>query len=172
MSEVVVSPPRLRLCLALLGGLAFVALGFMMLQWTSVIANIVGILSILFFGYCFIIGIRSFFDHRLDLIIDESGIRHRHQGYGLIVWDDIEGFDLQNNLLLIKVRNIDKYISRLSGLGKLTSKIDGDLERGLLSIGLANLGLSADDMLRILRANAPTQAMKVIDSSTLGPKVK
>jgi hypothetical protein len=170
MQELVFSPPKTRIFLLLLGALAFIALGtYFVLILRTLLTIIIGIVAILFFGACFLFGLRSLFAHGLDLIISDFGITDYQNGFGQIEWDDIEGFNFRENQIFIKVNNIRKYTSRLTGVRKWLNKINGDLDLGLIEINLIRLGIRSIQIQHVLETSGNKDRMKQIDTLALEP---
>lgn len=82
---------------------------------------ILGIIGILFFGYCFFGILKAATNKGPGLILDKRGITDRSNGVGLglIEWGDITGVEpmliMSNRFLLVHLADPQKYINRASG---------------------------------------------------------
>jgi hypothetical protein len=77
-----------------------------------------GLVSIVFFGACGVLGIRKLLDKRPGLVFNSAGVVDNSSGVsaGLIPWSEIVGAEVfeihKQKMLIIKVRNPQKYIER------------------------------------------------------------
>ena len=82
------------------------------------VAKVVGVLGILFFGMTCVFGIKKLFDKKVGLIIDSSGITDNSNAssVGLIEWNDITDIKtkqvMSTKFLMINVSNPEKYIEK------------------------------------------------------------
>jgi hypothetical protein len=170
MQEVIFSPPKTRILLLLLGALVFVAFGiYFVLILRTPLTIIIGVIAILFFGACFLFGLRGLFAHGLDLVISDFGITDYQNGFGQIEWDDIEGFSFSENQIFIKVKNIRKYTSRPAGIRKWLNKINGNLDLGLIEINLVRLGIRSIQVQHVLETSGNKDRIRHIDVLALEP---
>jgi hypothetical protein len=173
VDEITISQSALKLSLALLGTLVFVCVGVILVTVDRTPKSfIVGLISIPFFGYLFVIGVRRVFDHGLDLIINDVGIGYRNWEYGQIAWGDIESIGFQKTRMFVKVKNISKYIERVSGVKKVLLGFDPCLRLSLIKINVANVALTPEKMIAILRGNNYLNGIKLIDRISLGTPAK
>jgi hypothetical protein len=173
MSEVIITPKKTRLIWVALGCLLFVVAGYFMIvgpegRYPKYLAVPVGTVAIAFFGGGFLILTLTFFYHNLNLVINDFGITDRTNGFGQISWSDIEGFKFREKQIFLKVKNIEKYVSRLSGLRKWLNKFNGDLlEFGLIEINVVRFGVKGQDILRMLDATEYKSRIKVMNNETM-----
>jgi len=130
--EIPLSKNKLYLMLA--GSLLFVGIGIWMVlfryQYTnSVFANpvvtmIVGIVSILFFGYIAFFLIKKIPDNTPGLIINGEGIIDNSSSVaaGLVLWSDVQEIKtttvMNQQFIMIIVKNPKEYIDRQEGAVK------------------------------------------------------
>ncbi len=118
-------------------GLIFVVAGILFLQpWMDRPGHeIIGWISIAFFGPCSVLWFVAIVDSRPILVIDEHGLQDRH--FGLIPWDEIIQLRLIGEFLSLQVKDEQKYISRLSPLIKLCTNFNQMLGFHKVVINLA-----------------------------------
>lgn len=90
MDALVVRPARGRLVLLALGGLAFVAVGLLMIRDGGFGAAL-GAVSVLFFGFCLVAIVVRLFRTRPALVIDCDGIEENSSAVsvGRIPWSEV-----------------------------------------------------------------------------------
>jgi hypothetical protein len=128
-NERVVPLSKVKVLLLIFGSIVFVALGFWMFQLDSAwiesqrrfnsptLVHGVGIIAVVFFGFCGAAGIRKLFDRRPGLVLNAAGIMDNSSGAsaGLIPWADIERFETsviqKQRLLVVKLVAPEKYVS-------------------------------------------------------------
>jgi hypothetical protein len=137
-------------------------------RYPKYLAVPVGIVAIAFFGGGFLLILRSFFAHRLDLVINDFGLIDPSSGFGLISWSDINGFQFRERQIFIKVKNVEKYVSRLSGLRKWLNKFNGDLlDFGIIEINLVRLSINGQEVRQMLDATEYKNQIKIMNSETM-----
>lgn len=131
--KIIIPLSKAKTFLSLLGALLFVVLGFFFMiapetfattaRPSTLLIQIIGFASILFFGLCLVFIAKSLFDTKPGLILDEYGITDNSSAssIGLIEWKDIEGIETiqiaSTKLLIIYTNQPEKYIQRAkSGL--------------------------------------------------------
>lgn len=123
-----------KLYVMLVGSLLFVALGIWMIisrhQYDNaafpnpVIILIVGIVSILFFGYIAFFLIKKLPNTTPGLIINSDGIVDNSSSVaaGLVLWSDIQEIKttavMSQQFLMIIVKNPEEYVNRQEGVVK------------------------------------------------------
>lgn len=146
MNQVVIKTSVWKTILTLLVSLLFVTGGvFLIFAGKTQSAKVVGIISIVFFGFGFFVLLRQGLDRRPRIVIDEEGVTDRTLGVGRINWEDIASVQLSsvytNKFIVLQLVNTEKYLENLSNASKKMSKINRDLGFGAL-----NLNLSLIDM--------------------------
>lgn len=117
-----------KILLLVIGAAVFVALGMWMYlldpPWIEsqhrfndpLLTHGIGIVSVVCFGLCGIVGIKKLFERRPGLILSAAGLSDNSSGVsaGLIPWDEIEGFGVfeiqRQKLLVIRLADPKKYI--------------------------------------------------------------
>ena len=138
--EKVIELSKNKILLLILGSCAFVALGAWLLSLDEatiqsqrrfsnpIVVHGIGLLSVIFFGACGAFGIRKLFDRKPGLVFNSSGIIDHSSGVsaGLIPWSEILGAEIyeihKQKMLIIKVRNPQKYIERGGRLKQALNK--------------------------------------------------
>lgn len=126
--KIVIPLSKAKTFLSLLGALLFVVAGvfFMLTPATfattarpsTLLIQIIGLASVLFFGLCLVFIVKSLFDTKPGLILDEYGITDNSSAssIGLIEWKDIAGIETiqiaSTKLLMIYTHQPEKYIQR------------------------------------------------------------
>jgi hypothetical protein len=143
---------KVKMGLMLLGVLAFVvaagwilfSLGLTVVRtdagWAvidfDVAYLVVGVIGILFFGFCGVYITKSLFDTQPGLVVDSAGIVDNASGIaaGRIAWEDIVAVKsmqiVNQKMLMIEVVNPDEYINRQTNplsrqLAEANSKLYG-----------------------------------------------
>ena len=126
MDKIEIPLSKTKNILMLLGCILFVVLGiFFILKpeifispfvRTPLFIQIIGIVTVLFFGIAGVYGCRKLFDRRMGLVIDLDGIydNSNASSIGLIKWDDIINIKTEQisstKFLLIYIKNPEAYI--------------------------------------------------------------
>lgn len=144
--------------LSLLGAVAFVVLGvFFMISpavflttthRSTLFIQLIGLASVLFFGLCLVYIVKSLFDTKPGLIIDQYGITDNSNAssVGLIEWADIEGIETirvaSTRFLILYTGQPDKYIQRAkNGLIKTALQANYKQYGSPISITANTLGI-------------------------------
>ena len=136
-----------KLLLLVIGAMVFVTLGIWLYQldpaWIEaqrrfnnpLLVHGVGIVSVVFFGFCGAVGIRKLFDSKPGLVLGATGIVDNSSGVsaGLIPWSDIQGFGIheiqKQKMLIIKLADPQKYVqvggSMKQALNRMNLKMCG-----------------------------------------------
>lgn len=112
----------------LFGALLFVVLGLAFIiapqkffdfsLIVRIFAFIVGLISIIFFGFILIVGLQNLFENKSGLTINEDGVIDDFSGYsiGLISWNDILEIKTikvsSQKFLILIVKNPQDYINK------------------------------------------------------------
>jgi hypothetical protein len=127
-----------KVLLLILGSCAFVALGGWLLSLDEAIIQSqhrspmlihgIGFVAVAFFGLIGVFGIKKLFDKKPGLTFNSSGIIDNSSGVsaGLIPWSEVVGAEIfemhKQKMLIIKVRNPQKYIERGGRLKQMLNK--------------------------------------------------
>lgn len=129
-----------NLGLLTLSGLGFVALGFWMIYDSSIpwFGKIVGLLSILFFGFCTLILFSMLMTRRPGIRIDEKGIFDNSSGssYGFIPWEEISTIETERNALIVSLKDRKQTLSHMKGIRKWLASVNLLLNGSYSIIGL------------------------------------
>lgn len=124
MEKLEIYSSKKKSLLLLIGSLLFVILGFeLFINSTDYIGRrfpnplftkVIGILSIIFFGFGFYISVRQLIKNKLFLIIDKNGINVNPKKTDILNWNNIKGFSEikihSQKLVLIEVDNPHYWI--------------------------------------------------------------
>lgn len=120
------------------------------------LVQLLGILSIVFFGTAGVYTLRKMGDKRAGLIIDDDGIYDNTNAasIGLIKWDDIIKMETEKihstKLLFIYVKNPDEYINRAKGVRKKLMQANKNMYGTPLSITSTNLKCNMETLQQLL----------------------
>lgn len=155
MSRLVVYASKVKMILISFGGLAFVGLGLFLLflEESDWIFKTIGIISILFFGWCTLFAIKQIFSKQPALIIDENGITDYSSAIkaGLVEWKDIEDVQFTEYMgqLFLSIYTYDKdlIINRSHGMQKMLYQANTKLIDSQVNIVYKNLKCPVDDLI-------------------------
>lgn len=165
MNKIEIPLDKTKIIFLAVGSLAFVILGFLCVQVVSeksvflppIIAKIIGILAIVFFGYTGFISLKMLQNKKPGLVIDDSGILINSSAIeiGKVSWEDVTGFRTQqimsSKFILIDVKNPDEYISKLNKHSKMLKK-SMELYGTPLSISANTLKISFNELKNTLES--------------------
>jgi hypothetical protein len=157
-----------KLTLMFLGSLVFVVIGCWFIIRPPAIENVflgdpviirlVGILSVLFFGFCAFTLVKKLPDKRPGLIIDNQGITDNSSGVsvGLILWEDVLEIKMttvhKSRFIMIIVRNPEEYVNRQTHLLKRKAMALNHRSYGSpISISANGLNTNFDELYGIIR---------------------
>ena len=165
--EVVIPLSKIKIILLIVGSAVFVAGGVWLLgldpeqiqssrrMSNPQIAYGVGYVCIAFFGICGIYGITKMFDFKPGLIINSKGITDNSSAVaaGLIRWSDITGFSefqvKSTKMLIIHVREPEKYVNRGSAIKRALNKANMKLVGSPISISANSLRIKYPELLEL-----------------------
>src|SRR5262249_16643552 len=105
--------------------------------------------TIIFFGACALVFIWQLIDTRPRLVIDDKGVYFRPLKMGVLPWTDIEDAYVnsinQQLFICLQLRDTEKYLSKLSPLGRSLCSVNVAL--GFTPISLTLTGLDVDPYL-------------------------
>lgn len=159
---------KYKISLLLIGAMIFVIIGllFIIIPETFISSiirkaetiQIVGIVTIVFFGLCLVYVIRKLFDNKTGFSIDENGIidNSNATSVGLIEWDDITGIETlriaSTKILLLRTDKPEKYIDKAKdGISKRAMKANNKLYGSPLSIISNSLKIKFDDLEQLIK---------------------
>ncbi|RKD94571.1 STM3941 family protein [Marinifilum flexuosum] len=156
-----------KLLFLLLGSAVFVALGILFVLNPASIQSdlfgnlefirIVGVVSLVFFGLCFVYIATKLFDSKVGLRIYENGIidNSNATSVGLIDWEDITDIKTiqiaSNKILLVETSKPEKYIERAkNGLISRAMKANYKMYGTPILITSNSLKIKYDDLEKLL----------------------
>ena len=162
--ETIIGLSKTKIVLLLLGASAFVAAGIWMFSLDD--ASIqsrrrfndpmyvrgLGLVSIVFFGACGLFALKKLFDKKPGLVFNSSGIvdNASSASAGFIPWSEVMGaeiFEIQKQkLLIIKVRDPQKYIARGSSLKQTLNKANYKMVGSPISIASNTLEIKFSEL--------------------------
>lgn len=158
-----------KILYVLLMACAFVALGAWLFSLDAatirslnrfnnpVIVHGAGLISIVFFGLCGIYALKMVFDKKPGLVLNNSGIIDNASSLsaGLIPWSDVVGseiFEVQKQkMLIVKVRNPQKYINRGNWLRKTMTKSTYKMCGSPISISSNTLNITFPELILLFK---------------------
>lgn len=165
--EKIIELSKTKLRMLVLGSVIFVAMGLWMVQPDS--AQIagrhhynspflmygIGVIVILFFGFCGVVGIRKLFDKKPGLILNAAGIHDNSSGIaaGFVPWSEITGFsifEMQNQkTLVINVIEPQRYIMAGGAFKRMLNKMNYKMCGSPVVISANSLKVGFDELLKI-----------------------
>lgn len=143
--------------------LIFVAIGTLFLSLSinekvgeTIWLMIIGILTVVFFGFCFIYYLNVLIKRQPAVIISEEGIVDRSSfiGAGLVRWHEIEAIDFVSfsGQIYLGISTFDRelIIKQMTGIKKLLNQINKGLLETQVNIPVKNLACSLDEMVEVI----------------------
>lgn len=168
MKEIKIPISNKKVIFLILGALAFVLIGIWFVinpeslsstrYRNPYIIQVVGIVSIAFFGLCFIFGLSKLFSKKFKgVIINEKGIDDNSSGIsvGLVEWNDIIEFGVveieKAKSLMIITKNPEKYINKATNkTSKTFMEWNWKSFGSPLAISVASLKIKFEEFEKIL----------------------
>lgn len=158
MNEFIIYPKRGRMIILAFFALLFVLVGAVFIvvyfgeegipHWLPA----VGLISVLFFGFCLVYYLKEIIIHKPVLIISKLGITDRssYLAAGLVKWEDIRDIDFVEFggqvFLGIYTYNPDLIINRSNGLQRMLNQVNKRLLNSHVNIPVKNLNCSMDEL--------------------------
>lgn len=167
IDEKVIELSKNKIILLILGSCVFVALGAWLLsldettiqaqrQFSNpLLVHGIGLVSIVFFGACGAFGIKKLLDKKPGLVFNNSGVIDNSSGVsaGLIPWSEITGAEIyeihKQKMLIIKVRNPQKYIERGGTLKQTLNKANHKMCGSPIAITSNALKINFSELLEL-----------------------
>ncbi|MFU2163320.1 STM3941 family protein [Streptococcus pluranimalium] len=146
IEPIVIPSKKLGNMIYALGALMFVIFGLLFLFSSDLFAILIGLLSIAFFGWVFIILIKRIFTSYSLLIVDEQGITDHSSALalGFVPWKDIENVQLRHMLnqtfISVSVKDQEAYLAKMSVLQRNATKANLKMGYPLINITLNTTG--------------------------------
>lgn len=165
--DIVIPLSKQKLLFLMLGAAVFVILGVLFIiypaRFTNVIfsnttfINIIGLVSIIFFGLCLFAFLSKVRETSPGLIISKDGILDNSSAIsvGKIYWTDIEDIDelkiAREKLIRIKLKNPQDYIDRQSSsIAKRMMTMNNKMYDSPIHISANALKISFDELFLLL----------------------
>ena len=146
IEPIVIPSKKLGNMVYALGALMFVIFGLLFLFSSNFFAILIGLFSIIFFGWGFIILFKRIFTSHSLLIIDEQGMTDNSSALalGFIPWEDIENVQLRHMLnqtfISVSVKDQEAYLAKMSTLQRNATKANLKMDYPLINITLNTTG--------------------------------
>jgi hypothetical protein len=167
IDEKIIELSKKKVLLLIIGACAFVALGAWLLLLdeatiqslrrfnSPVFVHGVGLVSVVFFGLCGVLGIKKLVDKKPGLVFNSSGIVDNSSGVsaGLIPWTEIMGAEIfeiyKQKVLVIKVKNPQNYVERGNWLKQALNKLNCKMCGSPIAITSNALKISFSELLSV-----------------------
>jgi hypothetical protein len=165
--ERIVPVSRRKVLMLVIGAVGFVALGFWMFQLDSawiesqrrfnnpLLIHAFGVVAMVFFGACGLVGIRRLFDSKPGLVLSSSGILIAASAASaeLIPWSDITRFDTyvihRQKMLVVKLAAPEKYMSAGGSLRQALQRANMQLVGSPFAISSGTLKIKFDELVTL-----------------------
>lgn len=168
MNDLVVKSSRKKMAVATIGSMGFVLVGIVILRIASTNGEaLIGILTALVFGTFALIGLFVLLRNPPRLILSDTGLIIRGNGIGKIAWTDISSVEVKSAdrhpKIVLSISPKKKYLKRRARSRNPLLELDGDLERGYVTIELETLDIEKEVLADALKK----RAIGIIESSEL-----
>lgn len=157
---------KTKLLLLIAGACAFVAIGLWMLQMDSaeiesqrrfnnpLLVHGIGVVSIAFFGFCGVFGVKKLFDKKPGLVLSAAGILDNcGVSARLIPWSEIVGFDIfkvqKQKMLIVKVTNPEKYVEVGNSMKRTLNRVNFNMCGSPIVITASSLKIGFNELLDV-----------------------
>jgi hypothetical protein len=159
MDDFVALPSRSRIALLTLGAVAFVAAGLWMggvfgppppsRRYSPELVFLIGWVSVVFFGFCGVMGLRRLFDGREQLRIGSAGIRVAQWSDQTIPWSEILDVTTwsyrRRKAIVLHLRDKTRFPGR--GMAAMLASLNRNLTGGDITISLAGTNRGVEEAL-------------------------
>jgi hypothetical protein len=163
---VVIYPSRGKLLLLALGSAAFVVLGFFMWSTGQTKNQVGGVLSIVFFGACFLFGAARLIWRRPSLIISPNGIFEGSSALGgyLLRWDEIHSVYISTmrvnvfssqRFLSVRLNNTEEFLARQSSAKARLMRMNMGLVGAPINISSSTLPMTLEEIINVIQQKSP-----------------
>jgi hypothetical protein len=124
---------KTKIVILMLGAWVFVALGIWMLTWNKPTDQLIGGLSVAFFGLCGLFGMWKLLDKKPGLILNSAVLVDNTSAVaaGMVPWSDISSLSLfemkQQKMLMISVKDPQRYIERGNAMVRAAKRANHSL---------------------------------------------
>lgn len=165
--EKVIELSKTKILLLITVACAFVVGGLWMLQLdpaeiesqrrfnSPLLVHGIGVVSIAFFGFCGLFGVKKFFDKKPGLILSAAGIFDNSSGVSarFIPWSEIVGFDIfevqKQKTLIVKITNPERYIEVGGAMKRALNRMNFKLCGSPIAITSNSLKIGFDELLDV-----------------------
>jgi len=165
--EKIIELSKTKLRMLVIGSVIFVAMGLWMVQFDSVqiaarhrynspvLMYGIGVIVILFFGFCGVVGIRKLLDKKPGLILNSAGIHDNSSGVaaGFVPWSEITGFSIfemqKQKILVIKLLEPERYIMTGGAFKRILNRMNYKMCGSPVAISANSLKVGFDELLKI-----------------------
>ena len=146
IEPIVIPSKKLGNMVYALGALMFVIFGLLFLFSSDFFAILIGLFSIVFFGWGFIILFKRLFTSHSLLIVDDQGMTDNSSALalGFVPWEDIENVQLRHMLnqtfISVSVKDQEAYLAKMSTLQRNATKANLKMGYPLINITLNTTG--------------------------------
>ncbi|WP_345841374.1 STM3941 family protein [Shewanella algae] len=165
LDEKVIELSKVKIMLIILGAIVFVLLGLWFLSMDAqaiesqkrfnnpVLIYGIGIVSVVFFGLCGLVGIKKLFDSSPGLVISSKGILDNSSGMsaGVIPWKDVAGVGeyqvKKQRFISILLKDPEKYANNGNALRIMANRANIKMCGTPVSISANSLKISYEDLL-------------------------
>lgn len=146
IEPIVIPSKKLGNMVYALGALMCVIFGLLFLFSSDFFAILIGLFSIVFFGWGFIILFKRIFTSHSLLIVDEQGMTDHSSALalGFVPWEDIENVQLRHMLnqtfISVSVKDQEAYLAKMSTLQRNATKANLKMGYPLINITLNTTG--------------------------------
>ena len=171
LEQRIVELSRTKIMLLIVGALGFVAAGLWLFLLDDafiqsmggpfrnpVLVHRAGLVAMVFFGVCALVGIRKMFDSKPGLVFSKEGLLDHASGVsaGLVPWNEIVGVDVlkvqRTRFLVVKVVNPRKYVERGGKLKRLIHQANLNQFGSPIQISATTLKINFDELVKLFNA--------------------
>lgn len=166
MKSIVIKLNKKKIILVLVGAVAFVLVGLILLisrdiqeSYNPILVKLLAVVDIVFFGACMVYAFLKLFDNNVALLIDERGVTDNSSAVaaGLIEWKNILSISVTEvtgqKFLTIEVSNPEEIINRQVGWKKILSGLNRSLYESPVQISANILDYNFEELHRVLQEN-------------------
>jgi hypothetical protein len=164
MEGTIINKSSKKQTFALVGSLAFVALGIYLLTSTprtdsvrGLPTHVVGLLSIVFFGTCFVLALKQFLAKGPGLIFSESGFTNLTVfGSGQFIgWDEITGIKVvalqRQKFICVLLKDPQSFIGKAGALTRGIMKANHRFYGSPVQLSASTLACSPEELYQEIR---------------------
>lgn len=151
-------PNRKRMAWLTAGAALFVAAGFFLIfdrssvTNDSILSDVIGLLSILFFGLCFCYSLVKMIKKEPSFVIDEDGFvdASSYTAGGAVAWKDVENifmYELMGQKMIgVKLRDEKAFLDRQNGMKRKLMTVNSNMVDATISVAQSSLTVPLDQL--------------------------